>query len=77
MFAHRNIGEVNKEEREANLFASCILMPEEQIMIALRKLDEDFWGNVTDYDKIMFITSEFAVSRAIAQERLKQLRIIR
>ena len=76
LYAHRNIGEVTEEEQEANLFASCILMPKSLIMAALKKLDEDFLGDVTSHAKIMFISSRFAVSRAAAEVRLKQLNFI-
>lgn len=74
LYAHRDAGDDSKIEREANLFASNILMPEE----AVRDYVELIISRVGDIPFSLcakYIANKFAVSISAAEVRLNQLDI--
>lgn len=81
LYAHRDAGQNGGVETEANIFASNILMPENLVREAIGHL-EDFWNEhlfegveLNFYDKVEYISNEFAVSIPAAMTRLEQLKI--
>ena len=75
LFAHRNVGNNSNIEIEANIFASMILMPENLIEKSLDNLIE-LQGYADSFEKVNWISSQFAVSPAAAEVRLSQLGLI-
>lgn len=73
IYAHRDVGEYNSKEREANIFASNILMPEELVREEIRRLCDTMWGDVSPLIKINRVAERFAVSSSAAEVRLKEL----
>lgn len=76
IYAHRDAGQSGSIEHEANLFASCILMPENLIEEALERMHNRLWYDSSDLGIIIYIADEFLVSEEAAAIRLKQLKII-
>lgn len=74
-FAHRDAFAYDEEERDANSFASALLMPEEEVRRKLRNLAEDT-GETSDSARIAYIAEAFQVSRPAAEVRLKKLQIL-
>lgn len=73
IYAHRDAGQNGGKEKEANIFASNILMPENLVKNALEDLEQkDSYGQI----KISYIAKEFAVSESAALVRLDQLGLI-
>lgn len=71
-FAHRDIaGAYNREERDANQFASVILMPESKVRECVK--NHTFAGIL---ELVEFIADTFNVSKEAAQVRLQKLNII-
>lgn len=68
---YENHGEKDKEEREADYFASNLLMPENKVRAAIRALVAI--SNTSDEDKISFISHMFLVSAQAARVRLIHL----
>lgn len=75
LYAHRDAGQNGGMEQEANIFASNLLMPEDLVRSALKQQGEA-GRKLFDFEKIEFISGQFAVSRPAAQVRLEQLRLI-
>lgn len=75
LFAHRDVGNNSDKEIEANTFASVILMPEYLVKEALDDLIEQ-QGYAYSFEKVDWISSQFAVSFAAAEVRLKKLKLI-
>lgn len=73
LYAHRDAGQHDRAETEANLFASVILMPEELVHDSIDALGQDEWEDLGSYLKPQYIASEFSVSYDAAAIRLKQL----
>lgn len=76
LYAHRDVGANNATEREANVFASNLLMPENFVKSFLNNLKEDYWGFISDTQKILSVAEKFAVSNLAAKVRLEQLKLI-
>lgn len=76
LYAHRDVGANNATEREANIFASNFLMPENLVKSFLNNLREDYWGFISDTQKILSVAENFAVSNLAAKVRLEQLGLI-
>ena len=72
-YAHRDTGQYDGIEREADIFASNILMPEELIKEELKNLNEKNRGDIPFLLKTYQIANSFAVSEMAAEVRLKQL----
>lgn len=62
----------NKYEREANEFAACLLMPKDQLIIEMKKLDLDF----TDETNIKILASIFDVSSMAMSFRISNLGLL-
>ncbi len=76
LYAHRDAGQSGGIETEANVFASCVLMPESAIDEAVQELKESFWGDIDDASLVHYISERFAVSNEAATVRLRQLKVI-
>lgn len=77
LYAHRDVIDTPQRgiEREANIFASNILMPERMVRDVLEELEErDFFAAFDE--KIRYIANEFKVSKEAARVRLQDLKII-
>jgi len=75
-YAHRDAGQNTGIEQEANIFASCVLMPQPLVESSLDGLSEIF-VEAPPFMWIDHIAKEFAVSRNAAQVRLEQLGLMR
>lgn len=75
VFAHRDAGQTNSLEIEANTFASALLMPKKLIYDALSYLSDDS-RNISNSTLIKYIADSFVVSAQAAQIRLEQLGVI-
>ena len=78
-YAHRDTGFYNQKEKEANIFASAILMPEDDVKKIIRNTASNYGIlNKKKYADIFIqeISSRFNVSPAAAEVRLKTLDII-
>ena len=78
-YAHRDTGFYNQKEKEANIFASAILMPEDDVKKTIRNTASNYGIlNKKKYADIFIqeISSRFNVSPAAAEVRLKTLDII-
>lgn len=73
LYAHRDAGQSDQQEHEANVFASCILMPKYLVKNAAERLHEISWGYASDAELIRYIADEFAVSVDAARIRLSKL----
>ena len=73
LYAHRDVGQGGSMEQEANLFASCLLMPRALVLDALQSLRQQFSGPLSRSDLVNHIARQFLVSRAAADVRLRQL----
>ena len=75
-YAHRDSSEVyNPEEKDANSFASALLMPEEDV----KKFANSFFDNTFGDADLMIIPKvarRYNVSESAAEVRLKKLEII-
>ena len=63
-------------EQEANLFASCLLMPRALVLDSLQSLLQQFSGLLSRSDLVNHIAGQFLVSKAAADVRLRQLGLI-
>lgn len=75
LYAHRDAGQNDYKEQEANLFASNILMPEELVQNELTKYRYQYFGNIPNHIKAKYIANMFAVSESAAAVRLNSLNI--
>lgn len=74
VYAHRDADKIMSEaEKQANLFASIILMPESLVAKVLEDLKATVWDEVPLYLKCKRIAEAFGVSETVAQVRLAQL----
>lgn len=80
LYAHRDmakgIASRSRIEQEANYFAANVLMPEKLVRDKVEDIENDVWGNLTDYTLIREIAESFVVSASAAEIRLKQLGIL-
>ena len=76
LFAHRDAGQNGVIEREANAFASNILMPENLVRKEIQRIKDFSSGFLLPFLKVRHIAEAFAVSEASAEVRLKELGII-
>ena len=67
-YAHRDAGQNGGDEKEANLFASNVLMPHTFVNECVERL-----GEPPQYLLIDYVADKFAVSKDAAQVRLSQL----
>lgn len=73
LYAHRDANNpANREEYEANEFASNILMPRELVKQAIDEAGV-LWNDAPDSMKITHIANRFVVSTSAAAVRLSQL----
>lgn len=75
LYAHRDAGQNNRMEQEANLFAANILMPEDLVKKALENISDDSSCALPPSMKIEYIANEFAVSFNAALVRMEQLKL--
>lgn len=75
LFAHRDAGQTNYMEYEANTFAANILMPEDLVKDVLSQIESED-GELFISTKIRCVSDAFAVSTAAARVRLEQLKMI-
>lgn len=75
-FAHRDDFAYDEDERDANSFASALLMPEDEVRRKLNSLQEDLGKPPTESQKIAYIADVFQVSQAAAEVRLKKLQVL-
>lgn len=73
LYAHRDAGQHDQAEVEANTFAAYVLMPDELLKDALERLGDH--KQLPLPVKVNYISREFAVSRDAAQVRLAQFGI--
>ena len=76
LYAHRDAGQNGGIEREANIFASNILMPEDLVRSFLDEIKDEVPGKLFDSYKIILLADQFAVSRPAAETRLKELNLL-
>lgn len=76
LYAHRDAGQNGGIEREANIFASNLLMPEHLVKNAVQDYAICSENELFDFQIVRMIASDFAVSSQAAQVRLEQLRLI-
>lgn len=75
-YAHRDSSEVyNPEEKDANSFASALLMPEEDVKKFANSFFDNTFGDV-DLMIIPKVARRYNVSESAAEVRLKKLEII-
>lgn len=74
-------GATRKEEmeREANIFAMCLLMPEKLVRDWLKRHDVKAWDcwDCTEDDVLKIFAKDFGVSMTIATLRLQQLGVFK
>ncbi len=75
-YAHRDSGNYGPAERDANSFASAILMPEDEIVREVNNFKKSRVGEFPDYQIAHYISDAFDVSQSAAEFRLKKLGII-
>lgn len=75
-FAHRDAGNYSSEERDANNFASVLLMPEDEIRREVNNFRKSKSGELPDFQLINYIADAFDVSQSAAEVRLKKLSMI-
>ena len=76
LFAHRDAGQTGPLEVEANTFAAVILMPEELVRLALKKLEQNYAQYISPETKVRYIAAAFAVSVDAAAVRLNHLDLL-
>lgn len=74
-YAHRDVGDYGQEERDANRFASALLMPKEDIMKEVARVKEKYPLAPNSFI-IVEIAQAFLVSENAAEVRLKKLDLI-
>ena len=74
-YAHRDAGVYSPEEKDANSFASALLMPEKDIFNIVDLL-KDHYGSINSSILILHIAERFNVSNSAAEVRLKKLNVI-
>lgn len=75
-FAHRDAGNYSSEERDANSFASALLMPEDEIRREVNNFKKAGFAELPDSQLIDYIADAFDVSQSAAEVRLKRLNMI-
>lgn len=75
-FAHRDSGNYSSDERDANSFASALLMPEDEIKREVGNFKKAKIGDYPDSHLIDYIADAFDVSQSAAEVRLKKLGVI-
>ncbi|OGO89015.1 MAG: hypothetical protein A2Y17_05815 [Clostridiales bacterium GWF2_38_85] len=73
--AHKDSGDYSPEERDANYFASVLLMPVEMIEGDIKKIHKVF-GKMDDTIIVYKIARNFYVSRSAVQVRLKKIGVV-
>lgn len=76
LYAHRDAGQNGGIEREANIFASNILMPEDLVRSFMDEMEDEAPGKLFDSYKVILLADQFAVSKPAAEVRLKELKLI-
>lgn len=74
-YAHRDSGVYSPEEKDANSFASALLMPEKDVKNDVQYLKETY-GDKNASAIVMDIANKFNVSVNAAEVRIKKLNII-
>lgn len=76
LYAHRDVVDTPQRgiEREANIFASNILMPKELVEHALDILQEEMIFSTFE-EKVEYIADHFKVSKQAARVRLEELAV--
>lgn len=75
-FGHRDVGDYSPRERDANSFASELLMPKTKVENFVKEYKDSVWGDIPDSFIIDAVASNFHVSRSAANVRLEKLNII-
>lgn len=76
IYAHRDLGVYNEEERDANSFASALLMPKESVEKIVKELKEEYSDEILEYALVSCIAKKFNVSEQVAEVRLRKLEIL-
>lgn len=75
-FGHRDIGDYSARERDANHFASELLMPESKIRGFIKEYEDSIWGDIPGSFYIDSVSNHFNVSKSAAKVRLEKLKLI-
>lgn len=78
-YAHRESADVyNQDERDANSFASALLMPEDDIKKFIKSLGVDDSDDLPEFEFLLInkISKRYNVSESAAEVRLKKLNLI-
>ena len=76
-YAHRDSSEnYDSDEKDANSFASALLMPKEDIIRYANSEQEDLNGEMIEFLLIAKVAKRYNVSQSAAEVRLKKLGII-
>lgn len=75
-YAHRDSGVYNSEEREANSFASALLMPEDDLRSFIDSYEVHYGNKPTALNAVKLVMMRYNVSQSAAQVRLIKLGII-
>lgn len=75
-YAHRDSGVYNESEKDANSFASALLMPEKDVLNEIEQL-KSIYGDITDAVIEANIANKFNVSKSAADVRLKKLKLFK
>lgn len=76
IYAHRDLGVYNEEERDANSFASALLMPKESVKKIVKELKEEYSDEILEYALVSCIAKKINVSEQVAEVRLRKLEIL-
>ena len=71
-YAHRDSGVYSESERDANSFASALLMPEEDVLDEIDRL-KSIYGNINNEMIEINIANKFNVSKKAADVRIKKI----
>ena len=74
-YAHRDLGSYDSDEKNANSFASALLMPEKDVLNQVKALKQQS-PHINDFSLTSIIANTFDVSFSAAQVRLKKLNCI-
>jgi len=75
-YAHRDSGVYSEAEKDANSFASALLMPEKDVLNEIEQL-KSIYGNISDAAIEANIANKFNVSKSAADVRIKKLMLFK
>ena len=75
-YAHRDSGVYSGSEKDANSFASALLMPEKDVLNEIEQL-KSIYGNISNSVIEANIANKFNVSKSAADVRIKKLMLFK